>query len=217
MRGFTIVELLIATALMLLVTAALAGLVDPARSVFRLQPEISDVHQRLRVAVDALTRDLQMAGAGIAPGASPPVAPYRVGRLGSDADAGVFYRPGVLSVTYVPSSETAAVSRTYSLRLDPATRAPQLMRYDGIRTDLPLVDHLLGLDVAYFDEGDTPLAPAELQDGPWLASDSGVGVFDADLLRIRRVRVTLRVGAAQYAPDSELQFDVALRNAAAVR
>jgi hypothetical protein len=213
--GFTMVELLIATGLTLLVTAVLVGLVDPARGVFRAQPEISDMHQRLRVAVDALTRDLQMAGAGIAPGASPPVAPYRIGALGSDADAGVFYRAGVLSVTYVSSSAAAVESRTYYLRPDPATRALHLMRYDGIQTDLPLVDHLLGLDVAYFDESDTPLDPAVLQDGPWLPSDPDIGVFDEDLLRIRRVRVVLRVGGGRYAPDSELQFDVALRNAAA--
>lgn len=215
--GFTVVELLIATSLMLLVAAAVAGLVDPARSVFRSQPEISDMHQRLRVAVDALTRDLRMAGAGIAPGASPPVAPYRVGHLRSDADASVFYRPGVLSVSYVSSSDMATESRTYYLRPDPSTGTLQLMRYDGIATDLPLVDRLTGLDFVYFDEGGTPLDPSVLQDGPWLPGDAEVGNFDADLLRVRRVRVTLGAGAAIGASDAQLQFDVALRNAAPAR
>jgi hypothetical protein len=232
--GFTIVEMVIATALTLLLTAALFGLVDPARGGFQAQPEAADMHQRLRVAVDALTRDLLMAGAGIAPGAAPAVVPYRVGRLASDVDTAVLYRPGVITVTYIRSSESGPTSRTYYLRDDPATDAPQLMRYDGIETDLPVVDHVVGLDFAYFDEGQTRLDPAVLQDGPWAPSDPDVGMFDADLLRIRRVRVVLRVEAAlaamrgagtfftrggtstsagRYAPDHELQFDIALRNA----
>ena len=231
--GFTILELVIATALTLLLTGALFGLVDPARGGFHTQPEASDMHQRLRVAVDALTRDLLMAGAGVAPGAAPPVAPYRVGRIAGDADAGVFYRPGVIGVTYVPSSDAGPTSRTYYLRDDPSTEVPQLMRYDGIETDSPVVDHLVELDFAFFDDSQTPLDPAVLQDGPWAPSDPDVGMFDADLLRIRRVRVTLGVEAAlaamrgggafftregtstsmrRYVPDRELQFDIALRN-----
>jgi len=212
MRGFTLVELLIAMLLTLVITAALCAVVIPARVAFEKQPEAADMHQRLRVAVDALTRDLQMAGAGLAPEASPPVMPYRVGERGSDPLTGVFYRPGVVSVAYIPSSAGAIVSRTYHLRVDPATRTPQLMRYDGLHTDLPVVDRLVALELTYFDEGDTPLDPAVLQDGPWRPSDPDVGEFDADLLRIRRVRVVLRVTGTRDVPDHELQFDVALRN-----
>ncbi len=212
MKGFTLAEALIAMFLTLVVTAALCALVIPARGAFETQPETSDMHQRLRVAVDTLMRDLQMAGAGLAPAASPRVMPYRVGPLASDADAGTFYRPGVISVTYVPSGAAAAVTRTYYLRIDPATRTSQLMRYDGRHTDLPVVDRLAALDLTYFDEGDAPLDAAALQDGPWRSSDPDVGVFDADLLRIRRVRVVLRVEAARDVPGHELQFDVALRN-----
>jgi type II secretory pathway pseudopilin PulG len=210
--GFTLVELLIAMLLTLVVTGALCAVVIPARDAFAKHPETADMHQRLRVAVDALTRDLQIAGAGLALETSPPVMPYRVGALGSDPDAGVFYRPGVVSVASVPSSDGVFVSRTYYLRIDPATRTRQLMRYDGLDTDLPVVDRLIALELTYFDEGDTPLDPAELQDGPWRPSDPDVGEFDADLLRIRRVRVVLRVTAARDVPDHELQFDVALRN-----
>ncbi len=71
-------------------------------------------------------------------------------------------------------------------------------------------------------------------DGPWCPSDSTADRFDADLLRIRRVRVKLRVQAAlaslrgpagtlfvrggtassaeRFIPDQEIQFDVAPRN-----
>ncbi|MBI2187873.1 MAG: prepilin-type N-terminal cleavage/methylation domain-containing protein [Acidobacteria bacterium] len=213
--GFTIVELLVAMLLTLLVTGALFGLVVPARGLFEAQPEISDVHQRLRVAVDLLTRDLQMAGTGIAPEAAPAVMPYRVGPVGSDAAAGVFYRPAVLTVLAVPSSTGVPESRTYYLRPDPATGTPQLMRYDGTETDLPVIDSVAGLDLVYFDAHGAPIDPAALQDGPWRPSDPDVDMFDADLLRIRRVRVVLRLAAARRVPEHAVQFDVALRNAGA--
>ncbi len=39
------------------------------------------------------------------------------------------------------------------------------------------------------------LHPADLDDGPWCANDTAVGAFDADLFRVRRVDVRLRVEA----------------------
>jgi hypothetical protein len=212
MRGIGLVELLIAMLLTLIVTAALCALVIPARGAFEVQPETADTHQRLRVAVDALTRDLQAAGAGLAPGAAPPVMPYRVGEVRSDAEVSVFYRPGVLSVAYVSASSGTVLSRTYYVRNDPGTGIPQLMRYDGLLTDVPVVDRFVAFELTYFDESGTPVDPTMLQDGPWRPSDPDVGMFDADLLRIRRVRAALRVEAARGVPDHELQLDVALRN-----
>jgi hypothetical protein len=68
-----------------------------------------------------------------------------------------------------------------------------------------------------------------LTDGPWCPSDSAADRYDADLLRIRRVRVTLRLqvaasalrgrgvqfvrggsstSAERYVPDQEIRFDV---------
>jgi hypothetical protein len=79
-----------------------------------------------------------------------------------------------------------------------------------------------------------PLDPAMLTDGPWCPAPADPDRFDADLLRIRRVRVTLRlqVGAASLrgaagawflrggsaraagvlVPDQQIQFDVSPRN-----
>jgi hypothetical protein len=73
-----------------------------------------------------------------------------------------------------------------------------------------------------------------LTDGPWCPDATAPGRFDADLLRIRRVGVTLRVEAAPASlrgpvgalfarggsstsalmrvPDQELRFDVTPRN-----
>jgi hypothetical protein len=77
------------------------------------------------------------------------------------------------------------------------------------------------------------LPPSLLTDGPWCPDAVALNRFDADLLRIRRVRVTVRVqsplaslrgagvrfakpGTARAAdlsvPDLEVQFDVAPRN-----
>jgi len=78
------------------------------------------------------------------------------------------------------------------------------------------------------------LTPAQLTDGPWCPNDAAASRFDADLLRVRRVAVTLRVqagvaalrgpagvlftyggtatAAAAWVPDQELRFDVAPRN-----
>jgi hypothetical protein len=142
----------------------------------------------------------------------------------------------------------------------------QLRRYDGHRSDLPVLDETVGLMLRYFGDPLPPieprpppgqencvvdgagsarlpvlspdrgalieLTPAMMSDGPWC----GVPPFryDADLLRVRRVRVRLRVQAASAevrgrdaakfvhpglardvgveVPDLEIEVDVAPRN-----
>jgi hypothetical protein len=42
----------------------------------------------------------------------------------------------------------------------------------------------------------TPLTAAQLTDGPWCPDDADVNRWDADLLRIRRIAITVRVEAA---------------------
>jgi hypothetical protein len=78
------------------------------------------------------------------------------------------------------------------------------------------------------------LSLASFKDGPWCPAAGSADRFDADLLRIRRVRVKLRVQAAlaslrgpagtlfvrggtsssaeRFIPDQEIQFDVVPRN-----
>lgn len=232
--GFSTVELLIAAAITLAVTAALLDLVHRAEGSFQAQPERADMHQRLRVAVDAMTRDLLMAGAGLQPLEAAPVMPYRVGIRDSDVDRGVFYRSDTISVLYVPWGESIVASHTYHLRSEPGTGTIQLMHYDGESTDSPVVDHVVALRFEYFGDDGSPLDPTLFQDGPWVPDDPDAVMFDEDLLQIRRVRVALRVQAAlasmrgpagvlfanggtstsasRFLPDLELQFDVGLRN-----
>jgi hypothetical protein len=79
-----------------------------------------------------------------------------------------------------------------------------------------------------------PLTQSMLTDGPWCPDAASPDRFDADLLRIRKVRVTLRVqtgskalrgpagtlfaqaGLAKeggrFVPDQEIRFDVTPRN-----
>jgi prepilin-type N-terminal cleavage/methylation domain-containing protein len=109
-RGFTLTEMLVASAIMLTVTGAVFSLMNPAHGTFQSQPEIADMQQRLRVGVDTLSKDIVMAGAGTYTGVSAgalynffaPVLPYRRGDLNDDAAAGVFYRPDTISLLYVP-------------------------------------------------------------------------------------------------------------------
>jgi prepilin-type N-terminal cleavage/methylation domain-containing protein len=319
--GFTLVELLFSIAIMLSVTGAVFHLLHPARATFQAQPELADLQQRLRVAVDALTGDITMAGAG--PGSGPwagpvvsvvaPLLPYRVGGPAHDPAAGVFFRDDAITVVYVPggaahtilrepaispgllqlqtaancprpaadtvcgfaagtrallfdasgawdaltvtdaagqavsfasddplqvaygrgASLVEAVTATYYLK--PGAGTAQLMRDDGDAPDVPVVDHVVGLRFEYFDDSQSPepVAPATLTDGPWRPHPAARNRFDADLLAIRRVRVTMRVqvgalalrgsgalfrypgragGAGGYVPDHEIRFDVAPRN-----
>ncbi len=79
-----------------------------------------------------------------------------------------------------------------------------------------------------------PLDAASLADGPWCPDASAANRYDADLLRVRRIAVTLRVEAARPAQrgpagvlftragtshmaaawiaDQEIHFDVSPRN-----
>jgi prepilin-type N-terminal cleavage/methylation domain-containing protein len=229
--GFSLTELLVAAAITAVVAGAVLGLLRPARGVFQTQPEVSDMQQRLRAVVDAIGRDLLVAGAGLDPSATPPVVPYRVGARASDPLAGVFYRPDTITIRYVPWSGSSIVSRTYQLAPDAASGF-QVTQYDGGSGEFPMVDHVVALAFEYFAGDDSAMDPSILQDGDWFGS--GNAQFDEDLLRVRRVRVRLRVEAAlesmrgasgslfvrggtstaaeRYAPDQELVLDVALRN-----
>jgi prepilin-type N-terminal cleavage/methylation domain-containing protein len=307
--GFSLIEVVIALALMLTVCAAVFSVVHSSEDLARVQPEIADMQQRLRVASEAIFKDLIMAGAsahgvGVQPlGALlPAVLPYRLGPVRPDPPG--TFKADTLTVMYVPvSSAQAAIAQpvpfgatsllvnaragcpirgtardpacgletgmtalvvdaagafdrftiadvhanrvslehagggltraydvssvvmpvrtvTYYLRPDTS----QLIRYNGAASDAPVADHVTGLAFEYFGEPTSdatdarslvPLLSGELIDGPWRPDAAAVNGFDADLLRIRRVRVRLRVRGAtprRAIRDLEGGFDVAPRN-----
>jgi prepilin-type N-terminal cleavage/methylation domain-containing protein len=98
-KGFSLVEMVIALAIVLVVTGALFAVMNPAYGAFHSQPEAIDMQQRLRVSVDAISRDLMMAGAGTRK-YFPSVLPLRRGPLAADSPAAYF--DDRISVLYVP-------------------------------------------------------------------------------------------------------------------
>jgi prepilin-type N-terminal cleavage/methylation domain-containing protein len=64
-RGFSLVELLIAMAIMTTTAGVLLSMVIAGQSIARLQPEAADLQQRARIATQVLATDLARAGAGI--------------------------------------------------------------------------------------------------------------------------------------------------------
>jgi len=108
--GFSLMELLVATTVMMAVTGAIFAMMNPAEGTYQAQPEASDMQQRMRVGVDVLTKDIIMAGAGTYMGANAgalynffaPIMPYRSGDLNPDPAGGVYYRSDTISLMYVP-------------------------------------------------------------------------------------------------------------------
>ncbi|MGE0443996.1 MAG: PilW family protein [Vicinamibacterales bacterium] len=106
--GFTLVEMLIATIVMMAVTGAVFQLMNPTQGTFQAQPEVSDLQQRMRVGADVLSADLLMAGAGTYMGATPgallnffaPVMPHRRGDI--DPDQPDSFRDDAISLVFIP-------------------------------------------------------------------------------------------------------------------
>ncbi len=181
---------------------------------------------------------------------------------------------------------------TFYLRHDSGPDAPQMRLHDAAVSDLPILDHVVFLQVQFFGESAPPVAsaedtgtsygprpppagvddagdawgagencvfarvdgqavsrlptlggnplglveltPAALVDGPWCPDAGSPSRFDADLLRVRRVRVSLRFEAGpgqlrgrgllfqrpgsstsglRLVPDREVIFEVVPRGA----
>jgi len=350
--GYSLIELLVSAAIMLVVTGTIFQLLNPAQGISRTQPEVSDMQQRLRVSTDTIYKDLVMAGAGPYMGATTgslmnffvPILPYRAGQVNNDALSGVYYRPDAITMVYVPNTASQTTIATdmplpsseikvnaqpncppdglnlcgfqdgmsllifddtgawdsfevfnvqdaalhmnhrgetfqkaydaganivqadfHAYYLDAAS--DELMHYDGLTTELPVADHIVGLTFQYYGDPNPPLQPkpvigvanclfdtsgnsvlptlpstsgslveltgAMLSDGPWCGV-GGSSQFDADLFRLRKVRVTIRAeasdaqfrgtnstlfvrpgtsqGGSHVIPDFAMTFEVSPRN-----
>jgi prepilin-type N-terminal cleavage/methylation domain-containing protein len=179
------------------------------------------------------------------------------------------HRGSVLSEAY-PSGAVITQAAYHTYYFDAAQL--QLRHYDGLFTDVPILDNVVGLRFDYFGDPNPPMAPrppigvancvfdmsgnpllpvlpgtgslvpldpAIFQDGLPAWCGAGSNRFDPDLLRIRRIRTTVRVqtgdaglrgsdpqlfrrpgqvrGTAPFVPDYELQLDVTPRNLNLVR
>ena len=173
------------------------------------------------------------------------------------------HRGQQFSIAY-PVGASVAQIINYTYYLDRTTN--QLRRYDGLDTDVPVVDNVVDLRFEYFGDPNPPTTPkpaagtanclydasgnylnpgtmnptdgalvaltaANLTDGPYCGG--GTNQFDVDLLRVRKVRVTMRMqvanetlrggqtlggetrrshGAERYVPDYTVAFEVTPRN-----
>ncbi len=112
--GFTLVEMLISTAVMLVVTGAVFQVLNPSQGMFKTQPEVSDIQQRLRVGVDTLSKDLIMAGAGAYSGSQSgslmgffaPIQPSRQGNVAAYDDGPGVFKTDAITLFYVPTTGT---------------------------------------------------------------------------------------------------------------
>ena len=117
-RGFTLIEALVATTLMVVVTAGVFRVLNPSSSAFGMQPEVADLQQRLRVGVSQLKHDLLNAGAGSYSGLNDtttnqtarslanyfaPVLPYVQSSSSNDDGPGRFFVDHI-TIIYVPST-----------------------------------------------------------------------------------------------------------------
>jgi hypothetical protein len=240
--GYSLVELLISTAIMLTVTGTIFSLVNPAQGTSQVQPEVSDMQQRMRVAAEMIYKDLMMAGAGPYQGASvgslsryfAPILPYRTGRVNPDPPS-VLFRDDAISVVYVPNTTAQTTIRdpmpnvSAEIKVNAQLGCPvgddlcgfeegmsllifddtgtwdsfdvthvqeaalhlqhrgqkfnkaydsgsnivqaewhtyyhdvttrRLMHYDGLTTDTPLVDNVVGLTFTYYGDPNPPMIP----------------------------------------------------------
>lgn len=125
--GFTLLEMLISTALIIVVTGGIFQLLNPSYGTFQAQPEVSDMQQRMRVAADTLQKDLVMAGAGTYSGAMvgsldnyfAPILPHKVGTVNPDAPGSFNANPlcpntcaDAVTIMYVPATMAQTSLRT---------------------------------------------------------------------------------------------------------
>ena len=152
-HGFSFVELVVALALTLAITAMLFDFAATSQRIARTQPEAADLTQRLRVAAGAIERDLRSAGAAPPNGSVgtlsnylPPIVPARAGLQSADGELTAFTdRVSVLS----------AVDGGWVARLSADLASPI--------ADIPIVPAGLGCPAAGLC-GFTPLARAAIID-----------------------------------------------------
>jgi hypothetical protein len=149
--GFSLAEMLVSTVIMMIVVGSLFSVLNPAQGTFQAQPEVSDMQQRLRVAVDALNKDLVMAGAGTYSGAAAgalsnffaPILPYRVGLTGSDPPGS--FRSDAITLLYVPQTASQTTisdpmpSTSNEIKVNAEPQCPQNEQLCGFSEGMSLI------------------------------------------------------------------------------
>ena len=157
-RGYTLVEMMVSTAIMIAVTGAVFTMMNPAQGSAQTQPEVADMQQRMRIGQETLFKDLVMAGAGPYQGAKTgslinffaPVLPRRTGRLNPDANTGAAsFRSDRITLVYIPNTYSQTTisnempANSVELKVEPQQNCPNKD---------PLCDFKNGMGVLIFDE-----------------------------------------------------------------
>lgn len=156
-RGFSLIEMLVSTTVLLLVTGAVFSLVSPSSNTYKAQPEVADLQQRMRIAQNALQKDLILAGAGTYSGIAvgtllgyfSPIVPYRMGTLGNDPTAGIVFRPDTITIMYVPQT---AAQTTIRERMPQPSAEVKVQWEPGCPASDMLCGFEQGMRVVIFDE-----------------------------------------------------------------
>jgi prepilin-type N-terminal cleavage/methylation domain-containing protein len=125
-QGFSLIELLVAATVFATAAALIFHFAARSLRLAASHPESADVHQRLRVAVAMMQRDLMNAGAGPLHGLAgrplanylPPIVPARTGARSPDPEASAF--TDRISVTYVPEEGWSATLASNTAAMDDA-------------------------------------------------------------------------------------------------
>lgn len=147
-RGFSVVELAVASTLLLIVLAVGLRHVDFAGGAFDTQTERADMQQRLRASLDALERDVATAGAaGFLNGGgaalttwAPALWPMRLGLRGADPP-GTFRADvlTILSATPLPSVASTTMvpvpAQSGGMRVSTQPGCPPLSATCGLAED----------------------------------------------------------------------------------
>jgi prepilin-type N-terminal cleavage/methylation domain-containing protein len=155
--GFTLVEMLIAMAVMLLILGGVFQAFNPAQGSYQTQPEVADMQQRLRVGTDRLYNGIIVAGAGIYSGAAvgtlgqffAPVLPYLVGPLHNDPGSGVFFRDDAITIFHVPTTASQCTIRD---KMPQPSSEVKVNAEPGCPANDPLCGFEQGMRVVIFDD-----------------------------------------------------------------
>jgi hypothetical protein len=142
--GYTLVELVVAAAVMLTVTSGIFAVIGNGLGSSAVWNESSDLHQRARVAAETFSAEINASGAGALSGPLirflPAVEPRRRG-FGAASDA--------ITVRYVPLN---GPSSTLSSDLSPGVSSAAIVLYPGCGAGTTACGFVAGADVILFDQ-----------------------------------------------------------------
>ncbi len=93
-RGFTLIEVLISMMITIIVMGAVFALLTRGQRSFQREPQVADLQQSARTALDMISRDILQAGAGLPP-EFPSITPPEVSSGVGDQGVG---NPDVLEI-----------------------------------------------------------------------------------------------------------------------